>query len=156
MVAQVDIAPGIWESFLCVRPPPKLLDMLMGCKLQFYEASKRLLASEIAELIPLTFPVTHVLDQDLFPRVARFPVDRWEAEGRPTWTEASCVGFCIKVCRGDVTNLGAVFEFCSKAITGVPAPPIMHTMVGPSASTSMSLFDTATLEEQIRDEQGRL
>ena len=84
MVVQVGTSPGTWESFLCVCPQPTLLDMIMGCNLQFYEASERLLASEIAELIPLTFPVTQVMDQDFFPGVARCPVDRWEAKANHT------------------------------------------------------------------------
>ena len=127
MVAQVEISPGIWESFLCERPPPKLLDMIMGCKLKFYEASKRLEASEIADLIPLTFPATNVLDQDLFPGVARFPVDRWEAEGRPYWSVASWMAFCMKICMGDMVNLGAVFEFCAAAATVLERPPLSRS-----------------------------
>ena len=123
MAMQVGVEPGIWESFLCAGPPPpKLLDKILGAKLQFYEAPGRLTAMERAEMNPLTILATHVVDQDLFPGVARFPVDDWITEGRPRWSEASFVALCMEVCRDGMANLGAVFESCAEAVAVLERP----------------------------------
>ena len=125
----------------------------MKCKLQFYEASGRLEARDIAELIPITFPMAHALDQHLYPGAVQFPNDDWEAGGRPCWAEASWVALSMKVATHDMGNLEASFEFCSKATTTIERPIALaqthyaNAMSGAASSPIVpsAPFGTATM-----------
>ena len=114
-------------------------------RLAFYDAASKLAPEEIKAMIPMTFPATHILDPKLFPGVAKFPVDDWIAEGRPCWTTASWVAFCIKIAQKDMVNLASVFEVCQKLdTTGVVRQPtdphiklgIINKHISPTSSSS--------------------
>ena len=51
--ADVEVEGGAWESFLCERPPLRLIGATMKQRLRVCEATGRLDASDIAELISI-------------------------------------------------------------------------------------------------------
>ena len=52
MVAELLMDDGTWSSFLCERPPNKLLDAIFEKRLAFYEAAGRLQPEKILEMRP--------------------------------------------------------------------------------------------------------
>ena len=111
MVAELQMTDGTWVSFLCERPPDKLLDQIMKKRLEFYEAAKRLEPEAIIDLIPITFPIMNVLDRDLFHGVGRFDVDKALKESHPYFSMVSWIVMCQKIAKGDMVNLGSFLAF---------------------------------------------
>ena len=105
---------GQWASFLCERPPPKLLDAILAKRLEFYEAAKRLQPEKIMSLIPITFPAVNVLDRQLFPGVGHFNVDAAMRIQAPYFSNVSWVVLCRKIAAEDMTNLASIFDLTTK------------------------------------------
>ena len=118
MVAEIQMDDRTWNSFLCVRPPQKLLDEIMKKTLQFYGAANRLDPKEIYDMIPITFPSANVLDRDLFPGVGKFDVERALGENHPYFSLASWVQLCQKIAQQDLNNLGSIFAICEQMVPG--------------------------------------
>ena len=113
MVAELRLDDGTWASFLCERPPAKLLDAIFHKMLAFYEAAGRLSAKEILEIVPITFPRDNILDQDLYPVVGRFNVDAAIRDCQPYFSIVSWVTLCRKIAANDMENLASIFEVCT-------------------------------------------
>ena len=113
MVAELRMDDGSWASFLCERPPGKLLDAIFEKRLTFYEAAGRLTPEAILSMIPITFPMNNVLDRDLYPGVGRFDVDAAIANNQPYFSMVSWVTLCRKIAAEDTTNLKAIFDLCT-------------------------------------------
>ena len=114
MVAELLMDDGKWASFLCERPPNKLLDAIFEKRLAFYEAAGRLQPEHFFQMIPITFPMTNVLDKDLYPGVGYFDVDAAMAMQRPYFSGLSWVTLCRKIAAEDMGNLESIFDLCTK------------------------------------------
>ena len=57
----------------------------------------------------MSFPMTHVVDPDLFPGIAKYPVDRWLEEGAPHLTALGWIKLCKKIAAKDMHNLESIF-----------------------------------------------
>ena len=65
--------------------------------------------------------MTHVLDKDIFPGIAKYPVARWEAEGQPCISSTSWIKICMKIAMEDMDNLQAVFDVGAKLLKSAPS-----------------------------------
>ena len=116
MVAELEVAPDAWEAIFCERPPQKLLDDIMKHRLEFYTATGRLIPEDVQKLIPMTFPVTHLLDPTTFPGCERFPIDDWIRQGKPYFSLASWIALCEKICDNDMDNLSPFFRYVKRVV----------------------------------------
>ena len=57
----------------------------------------------------MSFPMTHVVDSDLFTGIAKYPVDRWLEEGAPHLTALGWIKLCKKIAAKDMHNLESIF-----------------------------------------------
>ena len=76
----------------------------------FREAAKMLSAEELQDVLPMSFPRTHVLHSTLFPGIAKYPVDDWIAEGQPCITEEVWTKLCLRIASKDRQNLENIFS----------------------------------------------
>ena len=113
MVSEIMVGNNVWESFLCTRPPPQLMDSIMKRRLDFYTALQKLSPKVILDYVPMTYPMTHVALKEM-PGVAKFPIDQWERDGRPHFNDASWIALALKACAEDMTNLEDVFKVCNR------------------------------------------
>ena len=102
------------HHFLCERPPNKLIDAIFAKRLEFYEAAGRLQPDQIFQMIPITFPMTNVLDKDLYPGVGYFDVEDAAAMQSPYFSALSWVTLCKKIAAHDMVNLASIFDMCGK------------------------------------------
>ena len=91
---------GSWTSFLCERPPGKLLDAIFEKRLKFYDAAGKLSPDEVMDMIPITFPMANVLNKDLYPGVGIFEVERAMLEQRPCFFKCKLDDFVSQNCSG--------------------------------------------------------
>ena len=113
-VADDEIGPGLWGAFLCDRPPLKLYEHIVKKRLAFYEAARRLSPEEILDLVPITFPITNVVDRGLCPGVGKIDVDGELRRGAPYFSMTSWITLCMKIALGDMHNLGSIFDTCEQ------------------------------------------
>ena len=94
-------------------PPKKLLDAIFQKRLEFYDAAATLTPDEIKGMIPITFPMTHIIDRNLFPGIGRFNVEKADAENQPYFSKVSWIALCRKIAACDMHNLASIFDLCS-------------------------------------------
>ena len=80
-----------WMAMAAVRPPPILLDEIFRVRYEFALRLDAMTPSQIQQVMPICFPMSYLIDgrDGKFPGIAKFPVDQWEAEGRPIFDEAA-------------------------------------------------------------------
>ena len=83
MVAELMMEDGTWSSFLCERPPNKLVDAIFAKMLEFFDAAAQLQPDQILDMIPITFPMKNILNTDLYPGVGYFNVENAAAMQDP-------------------------------------------------------------------------
>eukprot|EP00959_Pyramimonas_sp_CCMP1952_P051288 1071801-Pyramimonas_sp.AAC.1 len=71
------------EAFVADRLPQKLDDAIEGNHCKFYDAAQMMSPEELLELIPPSFPTTHLVKGCAM--VAKYPVDAWERAGRKSF-----------------------------------------------------------------------
>ena len=79
---------------------------------EFYMAARNLTPAELLASMPMSFPMTHLVDG--FPGVARYPVDKWEAASAPIMSLKSWAKLCMRVAMNDLTNLQHVLDIAQK------------------------------------------
>ena len=114
MVAELMMDDGAWSSFLCERPPNKLIDAIFAKRLEFYDAAGQLQPDQILDMIPITFPMKNILNKDLYPVVGYFDVENAAAMQDPYFSAASWVTLCKKIAERDMVNLASIFDLCGK------------------------------------------
>ena len=112
MVVELLLDDGSWTSFMSDRLPQPLDDAIKAKHAEFYLAAKELSPADLQEIIPMAFPMTHLVDG--FPGVAKYPVDEWEAAGAPVMTSKSWVKLCMRVAKNDLANLQHIMEVAKK------------------------------------------
>ena len=112
MVVELLLADNTWTSFVSARLPQELDDAIKGKHAEFYLAARDLSPSELLAAVPMSFPMTHLVDG--FPGVARYPVDEWEAAGAPMMTLKSWAKLCMRVSMNDLSNLQHVLDVAKK------------------------------------------
>ena len=117
MVVELQMADDSVEAFASDRLPTILDDEIKRKKAEFYEAARKLEADELLDIIPVTFPMTHLLKG--CPVVARYPVDEWEAQGCPYFSQRSWCSLCMKVAQKDETNLAGIMENAKKLLVSL-------------------------------------
>ena len=103
-----------WVSFLCERPPLKLLDSIYDKRLEFYEAARRLTPTQILRTTPVIFPAANAIDFDLLPGVGYFDVDAAMRDDAPYFSHVSWVALCHKIAEGDLENLACIYDLTTQ------------------------------------------
>ena len=96
-VAELRLEYGSWIVFSAGGMPQILDDEIKKVHAEFCKASTHLCADDLQYIIPVTFPMTHVLSGPDFVGIARYPIDDWVASGEPKITSAGWVKLCIKI-----------------------------------------------------------
>ena len=65
---------------------------------------------ELFEIVPMSFPMTHVVDADVFPGIAKFPVEQWLEQVAPCLTTHGWIKLCLKIAERDMDNLENIFH----------------------------------------------
>ena len=55
----------------------------------------------------------HVLDQELFPSIAKYPIWRWERDRHLHISQMGWIKLCKKIAANDPTNLELIFDKAS-------------------------------------------
>ena len=112
MVVELRLGDGEWTAFMSDRLPNELDDAIKNKRAAFYMAAGNITPDQLLEVIPMTFPLTHLVDG--FPGVARHPMDAWERTGPPLMTAKSWANICMRVAMSDLTNLQDIMEVSQK------------------------------------------
>ena len=88
-----------WIAMVAERCPPILLDEIYKVRYEFALSLNAMSPEEIQQVMPICFPMNYLIDgrDGQLPGIARFPVDKWEAEGRPVFDDAAWCALCIHV-----------------------------------------------------------
>ena len=70
---------------------------------------------ELLEIVPMSFPMTHVVDADVFPGIAKYPVDEWLEQGAPRQSAHGWIKLGRKIASNDMLNLESIFIATNKA-----------------------------------------
>ncbi len=111
MVAELKMDDGHWEAFMADRLPTELDDEIKKSRAAFVNASKLMDPEEVKSLMPISFPMTHVLPGQEYMAIARYPIDEWMASGQPI---LSTIKLCLKIAEKDLENLQSVFDTAVK------------------------------------------
>ena len=71
---------------------------------------------DLKDVIPMTFPMTNLMDADDFMGIAKYPIDEWMANGEPKITVSGWVKLCIKIATKDTVNLMNVYQVGEKLL----------------------------------------
>ena len=112
MVAEVKCPDGVWAAFSADRLPPQLDDGIKKVQAAFYLAGRKLNAAELKDIIPVSFPMTNHLKG--FPFIANYPVDEWEEQQLPRFSEKSWCKLAMMTAEKDMANLHQCFEVAKK------------------------------------------
>ena len=86
------------KAMVAVRCPPILLEEIYKVRSDFALSLNAMSPEEIQQVMPNSFHTNSLIDGKVqLPGIARFPVDQWEAEGRPIFDEAAWCALCIHV-----------------------------------------------------------
>ena len=107
-VVEMRLEDGSWTAFAAERMPQELDDAIRGKSAEFHNAYMKLSQDELRSVIPVCFPMTHQIDPEIMPGIARYPVDEWEREGSPCFDTKSWIKLCVKVASQDIENLGGI------------------------------------------------
>ena len=113
-VVEMRLEDDTWTAFAAERMPQELDDAIKGKTAEFHMAYKKLSPEELKAVIPVCFPMTHQIDPEIMPGIARYPVDDWEHEGEPCFDTKSWIKLCIKVANQDLTNLAGICAIAEK------------------------------------------
>jgi len=107
---------GTWEAFMADRFPEQLDDEIKKKHKDFYMAAQHLDPEELMEELPMTLPVTHLLNINgvEINGVAKYPLDEWEKQGQPMITTSGWIKLCMKICAKDMKNLENVYTMAVK------------------------------------------
>ncbi len=103
---------GEWQSFMADRLPIELDDAIKKKHADFYMAQKELTPTELMDVLPISFPVTHNLPE--FPGVSIYPIDAWEEAGSPMLTVVGWVKLCVRISKKNFERLESIFEAAQK------------------------------------------
>ena len=115
---------GNWFNLVAARLPVQLDDEIKKVKLAWHRACGRLSAEDLFKAVPSCFPklnslkdhpkLKHLPFQCDWPGMARFDIQAWERQGRPTLEQAGWVALCECIAIKDTTNLGHLITLCSE------------------------------------------
>ena len=117
MVVELRIQGDHWEAIAADRVPEILDNAIKAHQYEFYLQFRRMTPEELKEVVPVSLPMTHVMDPDLYPGVSRFPVAEWEARGEPVITTAGWCKLAMKVANKNLKDLSSVFEVAQKELS---------------------------------------
>ena len=103
-----------WHAFMSVMIPAILEDEIMKHRQKFAAKAKCVTEQEIKDLMPVTYPVTYAENEQMYPGVARFPVDRWIEDKEPTMSEAGWIALCRAIAMKDPEGLSTIFDAADK------------------------------------------
>ena len=90
------LTDGAWQALCADRTQAKLDDAIKGYHADFSMATKKLTVDESWGVIRLGVRMTHVIDETLFPGMAKYPVDKQENAGQPYLSAKSWVNLVLK------------------------------------------------------------
>ena len=94
---------GEYEQFVAERMPQQLDDEIKKVKMEFHRAAGKMTPKEVQDLIPITFPVTHTMQE--FPFISEYPIDKWEKAGKPCFSKRSWYKLVMLICQNDMDSL---------------------------------------------------
>ena len=89
--------------------PRELDDEIKKVHADFFEASKFLDPAELKDVLPVSLPMTHVLEDDLVG-IAKYPIDMWELQGQPRITAKGWVKLAMMIASKRMDKLASVFQ----------------------------------------------
>ncbi len=95
--------------------PRELDDEMKKVHADFFEAAKFLDPKELKEVLPVSLPMTHVLEDDLIG-IARYPIDLWEQQGQPRTTSKGWVKLSMMIANKKMDKLASVFDCGTKLL----------------------------------------
>ena len=116
-VAELRLDDGTWTAFSADRMPTELDDEIKRVHAEFFKASQFVTPDDLKYVIPMTFPMTNVLEGDDFVGIARYPIDQWMANGEPKITVTGWIKLCIKIATKDTMNLDSVLKVGEKLLS---------------------------------------
>ncbi len=114
MVAEIRLGDGRWEAFPADRMPRELDDEIKKVHADFFEAAKFLDPAELNDVLPVSLPMTYVLNDELVG-IAKYPIDRWEAQGQPRIATKGWVLLAMMIAKKNLSKLASVFT-CGKRL----------------------------------------
>ena len=102
------------------RLPQQLEDEIKKKQAEFYHAAEMVNPSDLYDVIPVAFPMTHILDKEIFPGIAQYPIWKWEKGKQECITHNGWCKLCIKIAEGDMDNLGLIFDRAQGLMTEEP------------------------------------
>ena len=99
---------GSWTAFAAERMPQELDDEIKKIHAEFFKASTFLKLEDLQDIIPITFPMTHIVEGADFVGSAKYPMDQWIASGEPKITSAGWAKLCINIATKGTTNLNGI------------------------------------------------
>ena len=97
MVAEMKIESGpqgdTREAFLAARLPVILENEIKKKHAEFYKAAEKLTADDLFDTLPISCPMTHVVEGNIFSGAARYPILKGELRdirASPKWAGSSC------------------------------------------------------------------
>ena len=93
MVVELQVG-GEWIAFAADRFPTELDDAIKAKHTAFYMATNYMTPEELFNVIPIGLRITHQIDSDIMPGIAKYPVDEWAATESPSYSiraGSSCV-----------------------------------------------------------------
>ena len=113
--------PLEWEAVLAERLPTILDDEIKKHHAAFSVASDKLTPEQVYDALPISYPMTNVVDPNEMPGIARYPVWRWERGGAVCLTQAMWCKICMKIAENDMENLGLIFDKAQEMLSRVTA-----------------------------------
>ena len=97
--------------------PQVLDDEIKQVHAEFFKASTCLKADDLQDIIPITFPMTHIMAGADFVGIAKYPIDDWIASGEPRITSAGWAKLCLKIATKDTVNLNGILTLSEKILS---------------------------------------
>ena len=84
---------------------------------EFFKSSTFVTPEDLKDIIPITSPMTHVLEGEDFVGIARYPIGQWIASGEPKITSAGWVKLCVKIATKGTANLNNILTMGEKILS---------------------------------------
>ena len=116
-VAEFKLEDGSWTAFSAERMPQEFDDDIKKVHAEFFRASTFLKPDDLQYIIPITFPMSHIVAGAVFVGIAKYPVDEWIASGEPKITSAGWAKLCMKIATKDTVNLNGILTLSEKILS---------------------------------------
>ncbi len=90
--------------------PQELDDEIKKYHADFYMAATFLHPEEVQDVLPVTLPMTNILNDELIG-IAKYPIDVWRDAGEPRITTKGWIKLCMMIARKDLEKLNSILKW---------------------------------------------